>query len=643
MANGNDKKQQFVTLLHELFQLDQPELDFGFYRIMHAKSVQIKRFIDEELAEYIDQAFAGRANQSAEQQAEQARQTIVDSLGDNAFDDEGELKVDFREMPVGKQYLDALQALREGGALSDDAEIYDHLYRFFSRYYDNGDFLSTRYRQAPSDTRDAPYSVPYDGREVYLHWANKDQYYIKSSETLRHYGFDLNAAVGQARKADAGAMPGWTDSEDDTPRRVLFRIVDAAEGAHGNVKEDEQRFFLIHAAEPVRLQEDELTVQFEYRPDSHKTGQNKTWQEKRLAEAEAAAVEGVDDLGEAAAPFKQALATPAPTDNNPHRSLLAKHLAKYTARHNMDYFIHKNLGGFLRRELAFYIKNEVMRLDHIEAADAPAVEDYLGKVKVIRQIARRIIAFLAQLEDFQKKLWLKKKFVTETNYCITLDRIPEDFYPEIAANQPQLEEWERLYSISTLSGYKNPLTPDFIASHASLMLDTRFFDQPTKDRLLARIERLDEQCSGILVNSDNNHALQLINSKVNKRIASIFIDPPYNTGDDGFLYKDHYAHSSWLSAINAGVSLGFDNLRGDGCMFITTGDEEYEYLASLVRQCYGKERFFSTLVWEKKKKGAFLSGHIARMKDYVICLARDVKEFGGLIGEIASDTETYPV
>ena len=65
---------------------------------------------------------------------------------------------------------------------------------------------------------------------------------------------------------------------------------------------------------------------------------------------------------------------------------------------------------------------------------APKVEQYLSQIKVIRSIAHKIIRFLAQLEDFQKKLWLKKKFVIETNYCITLDRIPEELYPEIAAN-----------------------------------------------------------------------------------------------------------------------------------------------------------------------------------------------------------------
>ena len=93
-----------------------------------------------------------------------------------------------------------------------------------------------------------------------------------------------------------------------------------------------------------------------------------------------------------------------------------------------------------------------MHLDDVENETAPRVEQYLSKIKVIRKIAGKIIDFLAQLEDFQKKLWLKKKFVVETQYCITLDRIPEEFYPEIAANEAQREEWVKLFAIDEIKG-----------------------------------------------------------------------------------------------------------------------------------------------------------------------------------------------
>src|SRR5205814_7525312 len=135
--------------------------------------------------------------------------------------------------------------------------------------------------------------------------------------------------------------------------------------------------------------------------------------------------------------WAQELGKFAPTEKSPQRTVLEKHLTQYTASNTFDYFIHKDLGGFLHRELDFYIKNEVMHLDDIEHESAPKVEQYLSLIRVIRTIAHKIIAFLEQLENFQKRLWLKKKFVVETNYCFTLDRVPEEFYKEIAANDAQ--------------------------------------------------------------------------------------------------------------------------------------------------------------------------------------------------------------
>ena len=90
----------------------------------------------------------------------------------------------------------------------------------------------------------------------------------------------------------------------------------------------------------------------------------------------------------------------------------------------------KDLDGFLRRELDFYIKNEVMRLDDIENESSPRMEQYLSKIKVIRNIADKIIQFLAQIENYQKEDLGEKEVRCETNYCITIDRVPEELYAE---------------------------------------------------------------------------------------------------------------------------------------------------------------------------------------------------------------------
>lgn len=657
MAKNTDsdaKKQKLITLLYELFQLDKPELDFGLYKIMHAKSKQISEFLENDLLKEIQQAFGEKDEVDTQTLKNQAQAKLKEALGDEALDEQGQLSEIYANTPAGKRYLDEMataEAAKE--TLTAEAEIYDHLYRFFERYYDNGDFMSRRYYARESDSRAAPFSVPYDGREVYLHWANKDQYYIKSSEYLTNYTFELNEAIRQEAQTqkqskDKGSALDFDEEVTDQLQKVHLRIVSASEGEHGNIKagNDQKRFFIIHD-EPVAIENGELIIQFQYRADPSKTGQDKKWQEGRLDEAETAIIEALNTHDEGKA-FLKALQLKAPTDSQKNRTLLGKHLQKYSARNTMDYFIHKDLGGFLRRELDFYIKNEIMRLDDLENAEVPKVEQYLSKIRVLRRIAHQLIAFLAQLEDFQKKLWLKKKFVTETNYCITMDRIPESLYPEIAANEKQRQEWVTLFAINeiegdlTTPGYSEPLTVEFLKANQFLLIDTALFDENFKAQLLNNIDDLDQQCDGLLIHSENLQALNLTSKTIEKKVSNVFIDPPYNTGDDGFLYKDNYSSSAWLCMLEERILPGINTLSDCGVFFASIGDEEQEHLSVLLRHQYGKNRFFGNLIWEKKKKGSFLSGQIARMKDYILCVSKDHKNFKGLIGEIASDTETYP-
>ena len=83
------------------------------------------------------------------------------------------------------------------GAL--ESEVYDHLFSFFRRYYSEGDFLAKRVYKP------GVYAIPYEGEEVKLHWANADQYYIKTSEYLRDYAFRLRPDDDD--EPDARALP----------------------------------------------------------------------------------------------------------------------------------------------------------------------------------------------------------------------------------------------------------------------------------------------------------------------------------------------------------------------------------------------------------------------------------------------------
>lgn len=583
MSKNLKQRERLIALLKELFQLDQPDLDFGFYRIMHAKAGQVTNFLENDLLKIIEDAF-GEVDEEKLVEAQANYEAAKKQATEFGAPDPEATE------PVKKAKA-ALEAAQN--AETHEGDVYDHLYRFFERYYDAGDFMSRRYFARETDGKAAPYAVPYDGREVYLHWANRDQYYIKTSEYLTNFTFDPTKA------------PEHPKLDKAKPMKVHCRIVSASEGEHNNVKASEQteRFFLIHEAEPVKLEtneagETELVLQFEYRADPKKSGQSGTWAKKRLEEAAKAIKAALPNLAGAEG-FTAALMTPAPTEKQKERTLLEKYLAQYTARNTMDYCIHKDLGGFLRRELDFYIKNEIMRLDDIESADAPQVEGYLARVKVLRRIARHLIDFLAQLEDFQKKLWLKKKFVIDTQYCITLDRIPEDFYPEIAANEAQREEWVRLFAIDELEGYSAPLTAQFLKANDKLLIDTALFDADFRGRVVSEMQGLDAGLGGYAVHSDNAQGLRFIGTKNAGLIQCTYIDPPYNTGSDGFVYKDALKASSWTCMIHERL-FDFQKLPNElGVIFVSINEIQRSHLDWCLQSVFGSDNRVEELIWAR--------------------------------------------
>jgi len=255
-----------------------------------------------------------------------------------------------------------------------------------------------------------------------------------------------------------------------------------------------------------------------------------------------------------------------------------------------------------------------MRLDDIENADAPAVESYLSKIKVLRQIAHKLIDFLAQLEDFQKKLWLKKKFVTETNYCITLDRVPVELYPKICANQAQLEEWIQLFAIDEIQGdlstpaFSNPLTVEFLQANQNLVLDTQFFDDSFKAELIASIEDFDEQSDGLLIHSENFQALNLLENRYRKQVKTTYIDPPYNTGSDGFIYKDNYQHSNWMSLIENRIRTSKSLLEPNGSLYASINEDELFNLKNILDIVFGIQNYMSNFVVKVRHENRILKG-----------------------------------
>lgn len=611
MNNNFDK---LVSKLSELFELEKADLDFGIHRIIKARQKHIRIFLGLEqppagdagapTLERIAQREMGELNTvDLERQLESVTASIQSDYGKLAFDGSGSLSEGpAKESEQGQLWMELHEQLDSGSVeanLKLEAEIYSHLTEFFSRYYDEADFLSKRRIKAG----DTAYAVPYSGEEVMLHWANKDQYYIKSSKDLKDYTFTL--------------------PERFEGKRVQFKCQRQDPILNNNKA---KREFHIDDEAEIEIADDHLVIPFHFKiVDKTRTQkETKEW------------IEGI--VAQLPAEWQQAL-THKP--DGATKDQITRHLDNYTRKNESDFFIHKHLGKFLRGELDFYIKNEVMHLDDIDAKSTDYLATRVRLIKALRTIALHIITFLAQLENFQKKLWLKKKYVTETHYCITLDRIfgAPDGEALIATVLDHLEtkirrydgelrsqqdEWIKLYAIDELEDYPEDgkLTEEFLQAHGKMMLDTVFYPESFKWQLLSNIDDLDDSLDGLLLHSENFQALNLLQERYRQKVKCVYADPPYNTVEGTLLYKNDFKHSSWLTMISQQLPFVSDLVGHDSSIAYAIDDYEQARLKILLESVFGEMGILGTAVVEIKPSGRTNDRYFATSHEYYLVFGK---------------------
>jgi adenine-specific DNA-methyltransferase len=596
-ASANFEKLK--AKLRELFELDKADLDFGIYRVLRARHKEIAEFLDKYLEKTVREALQSHGDLQQAQLKDDLQKAEQAAKAAGIAPEQSPRVLEVREKLASGTNLDALAD-----------EVYSHLYTFFSRYYQEGDFLGL---QRSTIRGREKYMLPYNGEEVKLVWANMDQYYIKSSELLRDYGFQVAPVAGPL--FETAATDRFT---------VRFKLVEGdTEKDNRKANGKATRAFALDDEQPFSADDaSTLTIRFRYR--EHPAERN--LQDKLNADTEKTLADNLPSK------WKTLLFTPDPTyqgkDKKDTRTIIQKHLRKYTAKHMFDYFIHKDLGGFLRREIDFYIKNEVMYLDDIEDLGAPKAEEYLSKIRALRRCALPIIQMLAQLEDFQKRLWLKKKFVIETRYCMTLDRVSEPLYPEIAANHAQRAEWVTLYAIDEIKkdhaqpGYSEPLTVEFLKANQYMMVDTRHFDRDFTLKLLASVENLDDMLDGVCFHSENFQALQLMRERYREQVKCVYIDPPYNTTSSAILYKNNYKHSSWGTLLQDRLDSLRQLLSRDGAIFASIDIHERTILEQAMNEVFGGDNHVEELIWSMNTNNSQAPNYSTN-HEYVLVYAKD--------------------
>ncbi len=574
MANAGSKiptlpsqRQQvetrFVELMSELFQLDEAEaLDFGLYRVIRRHNREVRAFLGEivvdqqsralqggRLGEVLDAAFAAMGHEGLAEDRSRVKE-IEELLGlkpGMTHEQRDEVLHHAERMPAAKalasEYRQRSEALGQQQTVQQDrAEVLNRLYQFFSRHYQDGDFIVER-RYGKGGAR----YVRSTGEDTEFHWATEDMYYIKSGDIFTD--FPVRLSNGQ---------------------RVVFTVEpESLQATRSALQPNDKAHYELDAA--TRIGE-VVKVCIKYL----KGAQSEKQKDEIVAAVQQAGAGGTAEIG---------------VD-------IRRWLSRFIARNQSDFFIHKRLKEALSEDLDIFLKTEVLDIDQLLGGPGQEMDlprRALKVARIVREVGQQIIDFLAALEGFQKALWEKKKLVLETRYVITLDRLERYAPAWLAQNierivDQQRQEWKEL-GLGDYAGAatctrrtEGDLATPAAEQYLPLPVDTANFDAAFKWSMLEAVTTatpLDDALDGVAIQSDNWQALNTLREKYRGEVSCVYADPPYNSDAGPISYKNGYRHASWIALVQDRLRVARHFLDEDGVFCITIDDYEAHRLRSL--------------------------------------------------------------
>lgn len=187
---------------------------------------------------------------------------------------------------------------------------------------------------------------------------------------------------------------------------------------------------------------------------------------------------------------------------------------------------------------------------------------------------------------------------------------------------------------------KTPGSIDDLKAHRHLMLDTALFQESFRAQLLNEIADIESTIGGVVIHGDNFQAVNLITEKYRRQINYIYIDPPYNTTENAFAYKNQYKHSSWASLIHNRISKSYPLISEDGVCAVAIDDTESGILREILGQIFGGENYVSTIAIEVNPAGQNLRPNTpARSHDYFHVYAKNIDKMDMLLRGLTPEEE----
>ncbi|RDI91127.1 modification methylase, type III R/M system [Thermosipho africanus Ob7] len=453
-------------------------------------------------------------------------------------------------------------------------ELFEKLYTFFKRYFSESG--SIYYTYTPWSER--IYERVYDPeKDVILFWKTHMLYYVKTEKNYKSVEIKIKGINGE---------------------EIKFYF-DVSELEHKKANEKKEIMFEFKEIDKDK----KIVLRCIYSEKGRKT---------KIDEIVKQAKEGYKDIT---------------TED------VEKAIRIFNKQSEVDYFINKDAEKFLKEQLDMYVYQYMFDSENVWSMKR------IKEIQVFKKIANKIIEFIAQFENELVKIWNKPKFVFNSNYVITIDRIVEkeggyEVLEKILNHEnieQQIEEWKELGIVdegfkkeeiyqqeqSNLFSQRGKINEKY----KYLPIDTKYF-KDIEIEILELFDDIDEELDGWLIKSENYQALNTILPKFKEKVQTIYIDPPYNTGSDDFVYKDKFQHSSWLTMMENRLSLARELMRDDGVIFVSIDDNEVANLKKLMSSVFEEKNFASNIIWKKKASPQNDAKWLSDNHDYILLYSK---------------------
>ena len=657
MPESNPTNEALNTLrekLRDMFHFSHNDLDFGIFRILKIKRDEVNQFIDEKLPSIVDEALAEVADALYNSQLTQVKE-YVNEYGSKRHRDSLEniaentqLLIDFFQTEGQEELISPLETNLDDLKAHLAFRVYNHIHSFFEGYYRDGDF-GYNDRSTAHYKVDYPDETDYNGTDILFHWKCRDSYYVKTTTGFNSVTFEIEGKRIEYRlegKASSGTAQNSNRDDfkhyrfdrieppkpDDTEQtwRVILHLAETSTPKVEIYREMSAQIFSetddvdLYLHESPKKGEElgkpifkDLANTYDKVNDGRLQGIKALHLNLANYAEKLASHPDFKDLGKNKTE-RQAVLEKRPTVLRFHT--FDKNLNTFFVGMDSDYFIHKDLDRFLKTEQRRYIQNTI--LGDLDTLLNPSPENPAFAIATaFRNVTNEIIALLVAVETFQKQLFLMKKKVITTDYLISVGKISEAMkedpeqrealIKDILGNEAQLTDWRNTFNIDI-----REQLPLLDGVYPTLPLDTQYFDDAFVDKLLSLFDDLESQIDGVLLNSENFQAMDLLMEKYRGSIRCVHIDPPYNTNTSGFLYKNDYQHSSWLTMMENRLSLAEQLMAPDSCILCHIDENEYENLFQIF-SCLQMQNQ-GTIIWDKRNP-VFGAKTIVTQHEYIVC------------------------